>query len=594
MVAYLKLILPLGLLCVLASCANIVRPEGGAIDEKPPAIVQEKSSPNFQVQFKKQPIELTFDEWIELNDVFNQVVISPPLEYKYELTIRKRTVTLAFDEREELRADATYTINFGESVRDITERNPAENLRYVFSTGDFIDSLSVRGIIVDAFTNEPVEGALFMLYENLADSVVRTERPFYFARTAANGQFVIENVKAGVFKGFALQDQNLNYRFDQVLEPIGFPDDVIVVSDSTEPSLVIKLFTEEQPIRLSGSDDDTYGQVGMTFTKALEEDFGISWQKRGRTTVLEVRTDTTKLWYAQENEEGWKIYIQQDTMYYDTINVRVSDRDAFMQSAKLQALSSSVGKLAINPNQPLGVAFNHPISRIDTAAISIFEDTLRKLITPTLRLDTNGQRKLLFSYPWRESYIYALEFMPGALTDIYGFRNDTIIQEYQVQAQKSFGNLMLIIDSLSTDSTYLLELFENKSDIPQDTFQIKGISRFKKEMKGLKPGQYTIRMTIDWNGNGRWDTGNYDDHRQPEPVLERKLEQLRANWDLETLVTLKDMQVAARISPPRVPSRRKPLQQSSSQLDSLENRDSLLIPESPRDTIAPTEEQGGN
>jgi hypothetical protein len=101
-------------------------------------------------------------------------------------------------------------------------------------------------------------------------------------------------------------------------------------------------------------------------------------------------------------------------------------------------------------------------------------------------------------------------------------------------------------------------------------------------------------MTIDWNGNGRWDTGNYDDHRQPEPVLERKLEQLRANWDLETLVTLKDMQVAARISPPRVPSRRKPLQQSSSQLDSLENRDSLLIPESPRDTIAPTEEQGGN
>ena len=539
----------------LLGCANIVRPEGGPEDTTPPQVVEEKSTPNFQVQFKKQPIEITFDEWVELNDVFNQVVISPPLEYKYELSIKKRTVRFEFDEKEELRPDATYTINFGEAIRDLTARNPTDNLRYVFSTGTFIDSLSVRGIIVDALTNEPVEGALFMLYDNLSDTVVRTERPFYFARTGSNGQFVIENVKSATFKGFALQDNNLNYKFDQALEAIGFPDTLITVNDTLQPSLAIKLFTEDQPFRLMDSDDDFYGQLKMVFSELPGADVNISWEDIGQKTLLEIQPDTSRLWYVQEERQNWSVFLRQDTLYYDTIDIKVPDRTAFMENDTLRPAKPSSNRINTNPARPIRFEFSHPIESIDTSLISFFEDTLRTLVTPTLRLDTITQRFLSFSYPWREGKPYSLELMPNALTDIYGFRNDTIIQEYQIQARKAFGNLVIVIDSLSEDSTYLLELFEGSDKLPTDTFQINNTTRFERQLKVLKPGQYAIRLIIDWNKNGLWDTGNYDEQLQPEPIFQRKLEQLRANWDLETTIDLNELRAAAKITPPPPPRR---------------------------------------
>jgi hypothetical protein len=549
--------LGLSLAFLLWRCANIIPPEGGPRDETPPGIVAEKSTPNLQVQFKKQPIELTFDEWIVLKDVFNQVVISPPLEYKYELSLKRRTVRFEFDEREVLRPEATYTINFGDAIQDLTEGNPAENLRFVFSTGDFIDSLTVRGVIVDAFTNDPVEGALFMLYENTADTVVRTERPFYFARTKEDGTFLIENVKSGLFKGFALQDQNLNYKFDQALEPIGFADSLLVINDSIQPSLAVKMFVEAQPQRLLDSDEENYGRVKLAFSNPPDEALQITWQDIGQQIVTEYKPDTTKIWYAQEDEKGWKVFIEQDTILKDTIFVRgVSKRADFMSGASLQFEQKEKGTVGINPSLPIIATFNHPIERIDTSKISMLEDTLLKPVSFSMRLDTVGQRRLRFSYPWKEGLPYTLQLLPGALTDMYGLQNDSLQQDYQIQFRKAFGNLSIVIDSLSADSTYLLELMDGQSEMPTDTFHIRNTTRFERQLKALKPATYTLRLTIDWNANGKWDTGSYDQRLQPEPVYRRDLEQLRANWDLEALVLLKEFVALGRITPPPVPVRR--------------------------------------
>ena len=225
------------------NCATPVAPDGGPKDEIPPALDSVGTTPNFQTNFEKQRIELTFDEWVKLDDVFNQVVISPPLQKKYVTSIKGKTVRFEFDEEEVLRDSATYTINFGEAVKDLTESNPAENLRFVFSTGDFLDSLEMSGMIVDALTNEPVEKVLFMLYENLSDTVVRTDLPFYFARTDKSGRFTIRNIKSGTFKGFALLN-DFGYTFDQPNEQIGFPDEFILINDTIENNIKVKLFQE--------------------------------------------------------------------------------------------------------------------------------------------------------------------------------------------------------------------------------------------------------------------------------------------------------------------------------------------------------------
>jgi len=170
----------LGLLFVLvflSACASVSAPTGGPRDNVPPQLVVEKSTPNLQTSFTKQPIVLTFDEWVDLQDVYNQVVVSPPIEGSPDIRIRKKSVVFEFPEEARLKDSATYIVNFGEAVQDITEKNPAEDLRFVFSTGPYIDSLSLQVEIVDAFTGDPVEGVLVMLYDQLQDSVVYKELP---------------------------------------------------------------------------------------------------------------------------------------------------------------------------------------------------------------------------------------------------------------------------------------------------------------------------------------------------------------------------------------------------------------------------------
>ncbi len=532
----------------LTFCANPIPPEGGAKDEQPPQLVPEASTPNQQTNFEKQTIELTFDEWFEVNDVFNQVVASPPLEHQFEVSIKRKTLVFEFDEEEELRPEATYTINFGEAVRDITERNPTQNLRFVFSTGDFIDSLSVSGFIADAKTGEPVEGVLFMLYDNLADTVVRTERPFYFARTDKQGRFLIENVKSGLFKGFALQDANRNYLFDQGQEPIGFPDTFLVVSDSLEPTVRVKLFTEEQPLRLMGDDDDRYGLVRLNFSKP-PEGLDISYHDVGQQVVIERNPDTTKIWYDLPEEKGWSLYLQKDTILNDTVKVRSRSRQEFLENAKLQLARPSRGPIQLNPTKEAVLTFNHPIVAMDTGLIRLYADTLRIEVQPEYRLDTNGQRRLIIAQPWKEGLPYEMELMPGALTDLYGLQNDTIIQPLQAALLKTFGNLTLQFDSLSADSSYYVELLDKGNEVTA-SFTIQNDSAYQRTFRALPPGNYTVRFIEDWNGNGRWDTGNYDKMLQPEPIYLRPLEQLRANWDLEAAISLTELRAAAMAPPP--------------------------------------------
>ncbi|WP_170254569.1 Ig-like domain-containing protein [Phaeodactylibacter luteus] len=541
----------------LWQCANPVRPEGGPKDEDPPRLVREKSSPNERTRYVKSPIELTFTEWVEIRDAFNQVVISPPLEYRYELSIKGKTVIFEFDEREELRENATYTINFGTAIQDITERNPAENLRYVFSTGEYIDSLRVGGLIVDARTGAPVEDVLFMLYENTADSVVRTERPFYFARSGKDGAFLIENVKAGQFKGFALLDNNLNYLFDQATEAIAFPDTLLTVAEGQEPTVVVRLFTERPPLLLLEDNSREYGQVRLSFNRSAEE-VDISWEDVGqREVLLERAPDTTRVWYEYPAAATWDIFLQQDTLFMDTVAVRATKRDAFLEKAALKLLRMEGGQKQ-HPVQPAQFVFNHPISFVDTAFVRLLEDTSRARVPLRgIQVDTNGQRVLSIDYRWKEGRPYELLLLPGALVDIFGLSNDSLSTAFAAGEAKDYGNLFLSIDSLDQGEAYLVELLD-KEEL-KAAFRVADTASFSHAFELMPPGVYTLRITADSNRNGRWDPGEYNTGQQAEFLYQRDLEQLRANWDLDVSIDFQQMvaemaqKLAPRpLSPPRV------------------------------------------
>ncbi len=170
------------------SCAKVGSPSGGAKDEEPPKIV--KSIPlNYSTGFSSKKIELTFDEFIQLKNIQQELITSPPLD---EMPVTKlKGKSLVIELNNELKENTTYTLYFGNAIVDNNEGNPIPNFEFVFSTGAHVDSLSVTGKLVNAFNLQPEKDPVYiMLYDNLNDSAPYLEIPAFIGKTRDVGSFV--------------------------------------------------------------------------------------------------------------------------------------------------------------------------------------------------------------------------------------------------------------------------------------------------------------------------------------------------------------------------------------------------------------------
>ena len=513
-------------------CANQVSPTGGPKDDTPPKVVKEESTPNMQTNFDKRSFELAFDEYVKLEDAFNQVVVSPPLEHKTKISLQKgKTVQFEFDEKEVLREGATYIINFGNAVKDLNAGNIAKNLRFVFSTGDFIDSLSVSGKVIDALTGDPAEDVLFMLYDNLADSVVQKELPFYFAKTDKDGTFKINNVKSDTFKVFALKDNNLNYKFDMDGEMIGFSDEYIIVTDSTKNNVRLSIFEEARPLRLMTKVLDNYGHVKLVFNQKYPA-VDVSVQDIGQKYFLDYEKDTIHIWYDLVDSLDWKIYLKSDSTLVDTLKVSALSKKKFLEESKLSLAVDVVQKAnSQNPLAPLELKFKHPLAKLDTSAILLLEDTLLIRVKPKLTIDTLNKKLSYIDYPWNKKLVYSLHLLPGAFTDYFGLQNDSILITPKIAADPQVGNITLTIKGMKADTNYVVLLLDEKKEVFSNSFQSDSI--YQHTYEKLPPGSYSVRVIEDVNGNKRWDPGNYTLKKQSERWFFGTIEELKIGWDVE-------------------------------------------------------------
>ena len=581
---------------VTNSCAQQQPLNGGPRDTFPPNLITALSTPNFQTNFEIQDINLVFDEYIELRDVIKQVVVSPPLNYipKVERTKGFKTARFQFNEEEVLKEGVTYAISYGKSIKDLTEGNEVENLQFLFSTGDYIDSLKMSGTILDVLTGEPVPDVLFMLYENFADTVVRTEKPYYFGKTDAEGKFTINYMKAGAFKGFALEDQDLNYLFNIPKERIGFTLDSILITDSTETDITLQLFQEITTLEKPKMDASVYGFVKMGF-KRKPYDAVIDYDVIGQELYKETEGDTIRYWYNLQDSVDWNFYFQRDTLI-DTLKVKALNQ--ITTPIALSRKRAAEEKIPINPFKPLPLTFNHPIKNIDTSLVNFRalivqtasidsaaneaidtiitakeEKPVRVILTdstaiikteedsqlPTdevttekndtsltstqvgprlvvgYKIDSLIKRTVILSYDWQENTTYQVEILPGALIDWYEQPNkDTILLFYEVKAKSDFGTINLTATEMDSTQTYWFQLLLGTNVVEE--FLVANTKTYKQSFPALLPGQYELKVIEDLNGNGRWDPGNYDKKLQSEKISTAAIEELRAGWDVEAEV----------------------------------------------------------
>jgi uncharacterized protein (DUF2141 family) len=540
---------------LIQSCASVGTLKGSPKDVTPPKVVENKSTPNYQTFFKKQPILLTFDEWVKLEDIFTQIVVSPPLNERPEVLLERKTLRFEFAKEEVLRDNATYTINFGNAIKDLTEGNPTDNLRFVFSTGAVIDSLQVIGKVVDAVTGLPTEGVLLMLYDNLADTVVKKIRPFYFSKTDKEGIAKIENVRAGTFKVFALKDNDLNYFFNQETEKIGFPvenltisatnaspikQDTAVLKNDTlrrradslaaaNSGLTIRLFDPVKPVKIQNKEVDKYGVAKIIFNQEIINP-QVTFDDIKQSPLLEISKDTLLVWYNQGDETAWNVYIKEEERN-DTVRVRPRGKVDFMKKNKL-SVTTDIKMQSKNPTKSLFLNFNYPIRNIDTQRFKLL-DSAKKETPLSVFTDSLSKRKVYLKADFQEGKIYDLTALPGAFTDIYGLKNDTLFSKITVQQKKEFGNVVLKLKNLDSAKNYICQLVTG-GGIVEAEFFIANATTFNKTIETLQPDQYSIKIVEDLNKNRKWDTGDYDKKIQPERIFIRQLETLRANWDVDS------------------------------------------------------------
>src|SRR5690606_17152658 len=224
-------------LSLLWGCAKQTTPTGGEKDEIPPTLLK-SNPPNRQTNFNKNEIELTFDELVQVNNPRDQIIITPAIGKKFEAEARKNRVILKLNG--ELKENTTYTIMFREAVQDITERNPAENLKLAFSTGDLIDSLSITGTVSNLLEDKPLKNITVGLVPYSDTVNIFKHEAQWITVTNDKGEYQLDNLKAGSYLLYAFDDKNKNMLVDSRTEVFAFKAQPVQL-DSSLSNIDLKL-----------------------------------------------------------------------------------------------------------------------------------------------------------------------------------------------------------------------------------------------------------------------------------------------------------------------------------------------------------------
>ncbi len=558
----------------LSQCAKVVSPTGGDKDTIPPA-VRKSTPPNFSTGFASDEIEVVFDEFIQLKDVNQKLIVSPPMEKKPDVRLRGKGILIRLDE--DLLPQTTYTLNFNDAISDNNEGNPLEGFEYVFSTGDELDSLSLAGTLVDAFSGKPVEGVYVMLYENLADSIPYLHVPYYLGKTDKEGAFSINHLRADTFRLFALQDLNMNYKFDQVTEAIAFLDSLITLrpetayfSDSLSvdtsgiqdrpsdiPFYHLRLFVEKfVPAQyISSNNRPLKNQLLIVFGKSLEALPEISSPTESGDSLwyvqeLSPRKDSLVLWVRdsllmkQEEIELPLRYLSEDSAgqamwVSDTLSFRFSStqkgrrnqpvEEPTLPPFRLKAVTGN--KSILDLNRPIILEAAFPVVRTDTSQVRLWQevDSARQEVPYVFEQDSFRKRVFRIRGEWQPDTRYFLDVFPGAFTGYLGGSNDTLLLEVNTRKEDYYGTLYMNITGVS--SPVIIQML-GKDDKVLNEREIETDTRL--EYPFLPPEKIRFRAILDINRNGQWDTGKYLEKIQPEPVDFYQDEiNIRSNWELE-------------------------------------------------------------
>lgn len=501
------------------------------------------------LNFKGKRIEVAFDEYIQLDNVAQNLLMSPPQQTPPDIKARGKKLVVLFQDT--LRDSTTYTLNFGDAVCDFREKVPLHNYSFYFSTGPTIDTLEYVGHVFEAATLNPMQGIYVGVYETMEDSAFTSEPFLRVARTDSAGFFRISNMHAGRYRLYAVEDISRDYRLSPG-EALAFADEP--VEPAQPDSATMMLFHEEQQrLYLQRTIRDQQHHIQIYFSsmpdslpllKPLNDSLNYF-------TSYSPQRDTVTLWLTDS------LSIKQDSIYFE-IRYRRTDSlyrlewntdtiRAIWRAPRLSAKAKAAEERK-NRNRRLELRSNArsgfelfdtlrlqcttPISAIERDSFHLFErvDTVLKPMRFTIAPYDTLPMQIIFLADFKPEGKYELHIDSGAIHDIYGVTHIKGTYPLQVKSLSDYSTLRVKLDPYLPKAR--IQVLNNKDKVlrelpadPEGAF-----------FEYLKPDAYYLRLYLDENGDGKWTTGSWSTKRQPEPIyyFPEKI-QTKSNWDFEEL-----------------------------------------------------------
>lgn len=560
---------------LLVACANKASgPQGGPKDETPPVVLKETPL-NGALNYKSKEIIVEFDEIIQLENIQDNVLISPPQQKQPEITSYNKKLSVVF--LEDLQDSTTYTIQFGNAIVDNNEKNPLKDYTFSFATGNRIDTLEISGTMVNAADLNPVSGILVGIHAELDDSLFTTKPFMRIGKTDENGKFTIKNIREGKYRIFGLNDVSRDYMF-QAGEGLAMTDSILIPTVRLEeqcdtiwrdsvtidsihtyigptyyPNNVVLRYFKESKIRqyfVKGERKEPH--VFRLYFGAPADSLPIikplgdtDWTKKlfvqPNTTLDTLTYWITDTLISKTDTLQFEItYLKTDSLYElhpQTDTVSVIYRKPRIGS-KVKKEEPTIVFMSFKTNianafelyNPITLTMGTPLQSYDTAKIRLQEiiDTIRT--TLPLKFEALDSIGMSFSIPytWEPEHQYELQVDSMAFVDIYGNHNDTYTGKFKIRSLEEYSKLIVKLENYNPKA--IIQMLDTKDAVVRTL----PASPEGAVFEYLKPTDYYLRLFIDENGDGKWTTGDFTKKLQPEEVYyyPSKLT-LRANWDFE-------------------------------------------------------------
>jgi hypothetical protein len=590
-------------------CAKVGSIYGGPKDVTPPKVIKTRPQENATLFIPQKKIVITFDEYIQLKDIFQEMIISPPIEGNILTQVSGKSLVIEFL-KEAIFDTITYTLSFGNAILDNNEGNVLENYEYVFSLKDYLDTMNVAGRILNSFNHKPDEERMYvMLYSNMTDSAPLLEKPQYICKADKKGNFSMNNLEAGIYKVFALKDVNSNLIYDLPDEQIAFGDsliiltperfqDDIIIEDSlllsrlsgadsavTDTAAIVDsiksvqraytfqtemlFFTQEVKNQyLTNNLRERPDQLSFSFFQTLADSVSIKplnyrpfsndWylldQNKTNDSLIYWLTDTAMI--AKDSLQidiAYPVYDSSANLYYthDTLLMLAQkEKSLSLRGSRDKERSNRRNKTAeikdikkitfknniSNPgafdlNKKIIITTPTPAFSLIPGRIKLFrlQDTVQIPVKFQVTHDSTSYYRFIIDYKPEELTSYRLLIPDSTITDIYGITHDTVKIGFKTQSEDFYGTLNLRLSQVKSP-VVLQFMDENEVVLMERNISADQVVR----LEYLYPKQYRLKVIIDENGNGKWDTGNYLKKIQPEKVIYYPQPiDIRSNWEMD-------------------------------------------------------------